>query len=78
MTIGDAQKIGRSLIGLPISQAQPCPAIGGYVQFLNIFLFWGDVDCNGPVTIGDAQKVARFLVGLPVTQALPCPLIGSA
>jgi hypothetical protein len=77
VTVGDAQKIGRSLIGLPISQPQFCPAIGGYVQFLNLSLVWGDADCNGGVGIGDAQKIARKLIGLPFTQTQPCPQISS-
>ncbi len=78
--IGDAQKTARSLIGLSITQASPCPHVGDHILagFVWGDVVWGDVDCNEAVTIGDAQKIARKLIGLPVTQAEGCPGIGSS
>jgi hypothetical protein len=78
VSIGDAQKVARNLISLPITQAPSCSAIGTTVTTDGMALTWGDVDCNNAVTIGDAQKVARNLVGLTTTQGPGCPGIGSA
>jgi hypothetical protein len=72
VTIGDAQKLGRSLIGLVITQTPPCPAVEQPLDVEGLSVIWGDADCFGTVAIGDAQKIARFLVDLPITQALAC------
>jgi len=32
--IGDSQKVARKLVGLAVSQTQPCPAIGQSVQIV--------------------------------------------
>ncbi len=77
VTIGDAQKTARSLIGLSVSQTPPCFDIGAGIDVDGTSYLWADVDCNGAVTIGDAQKIARKLIGLIVTQAPSCPEIGS-
>lgn len=72
VSIGDAQKLARALIGLPLTQKQPCALIKGGVLANGISELWGDVDCSGAVTIGDAQKVARSLINLPISQTPPC------
>ncbi len=72
VTIGDAQKIARSLISLSVSQTPPCAVIGNGVLANGTSELWADVDCNGAVTIGDAQKVARSLISLPISQTPPC------
>lgn len=72
LSIGDAQKIARFLVGLSVMRPANCPPLnpgGGQV-------IWGDVDCMNGLGIGDAQKIARRLVGLPVSQAPNCPLVG--
>jgi CSLREA domain-containing protein len=80
LSIGDAQKTARSLIGLSVTQTPPCPHVGDHIVAGSVWgdVVWGDVDCNEAVTIGDAQKTARKLIGLPVTQAEGCPEIGSS
>ena len=50
VSIGDAQKISRYLIGLE--------------TFTEPQKWKADVDGNGSVTIGDSQKISRFLIGL--------------
>jgi pimeloyl-ACP methyl ester carboxylesterase len=76
LTIGDAQKIARFLIGLAITQGPDCPLLGTLVQILGVERAWGDVDCLNGVTIGDAQKIARSLINLSVGQGPGCPQIG--
>ncbi len=71
--IGDAQKIVRKLIGLPVHQETLCAQIGATLGSGDIF---GDVDCGGTLNIGDAQKIARKLIGLSVNQAQGCTPIG--
>ncbi|MDO8615483.1 MAG: hypothetical protein Q7T33_07060 [Dehalococcoidia bacterium] len=77
LTIGDAQKIARSLISLPVSQAPDCPQPGQEVMVNGTPRMWGDLDCQNGVTIGDAQKTARKLIDLPVGQGPGCPLPGA-
>ena len=74
LTIGDAQKIARSLVGLAVTQEPGCATIGALV---NGFPF-GDVDCNHALTIGDAQKIARQLIHLSVSQEPGCMPVGFA
>jgi branched-chain amino acid transport system substrate-binding protein len=81
VSIGDALKIARFLIGLPVSQEPWCAEIGETVHVDGADIdeaerVWGDVDCDGDVSIGDALKAARFLIGLPVSQEPGCPPIG--
>ncbi|MDO8616913.1 MAG: hypothetical protein Q7T33_14470 [Dehalococcoidia bacterium] len=73
VSIGDAQKITRNLIDVPVSQGEGCPQINGGVLANGTSRIWGDVDCSGAVTIGDAQKIARSLISLAITQTPPCP-----
>lgn len=70
--IGDAQKMARKLIGLSVSQTQPCPVIGSSLTVGDTVYMWADVDCSGMFSIGDAQKLSRFLIGLNVSQTDPC------
>ncbi|MDO8615938.1 MAG: hypothetical protein Q7T33_09435 [Dehalococcoidia bacterium] len=74
VSIADAQKLSRSLVGLAVTQTPPCPGIGDGVPGFGFD--WGDVDCSGSVSIGDAQKIARDLIALPVSISPPCPQIG--
>ena len=75
--IADAQKTARTLIGLPVTQSEPCPDIGAPTSVDGVDRVWGDVDCSGsPLGISDAQKTARYLVDLSVSQTEPCPDIG--
>jgi dipeptidyl aminopeptidase/acylaminoacyl peptidase len=76
VSIGDAQKTARSLIGLSVSQGPSCPQIGSHALVGTTDRIWGDVDCGGAVTIGDAQKIARSLIGLSVSQGSGCVGIG--
>ncbi|MDO8615200.1 MAG: hypothetical protein Q7T33_05625 [Dehalococcoidia bacterium] len=78
ITIGDAQKIARDLVDIPITQGPGCPAPGAAVTVDGTSRLWGDLDCQNGVTIGDAQKTARDLVDLPVSQAAGCPAPGAA
>ncbi len=76
VTIGDAQKIARSLIGLSVSQGPDCPQPGADVIVDGTPRKWGDLDCLNGLTIGDAVKTARHLIGLPIGQAQDCPKPG--
>jgi hypothetical protein len=78
VSIGDAQKISRFLIGLSVTQTPPCPQLGSHVSVDGIDRVWGDIDCLGGLTIGDAQKLARSLISLQLTQGPNCPGIGSS
>jgi hypothetical protein len=78
VTIGDAQKIARFLIGLAISQGPDCPLLGTLLQIAGADHTWGDIDCLNGLTIGDAQKIARLLINLAVNQGEGCPQIGEA
>lgn len=73
VTIGDAQKIARNLIDLPITQSDSCPALNDSVEVDGTTRLWGDIDCNGNRGIGDAQKLARNLIALEITIGLGCP-----
>lgn len=77
VTIGDAQKVARSLINLESYQTPPCPHFGAPIDVDGHAGRWADLDCDGQLTIGDAQKIARALLGLPITQADQCPAPGS-
>ncbi|MDO8615593.1 MAG: calcium-binding protein [Dehalococcoidia bacterium] len=78
ITIGDAQKIARDLIDIPVTQGPGCPAPGAEVTVDGTPRMWGDLDCQNGVTIGDAQKTARDLIDLPVSQADGCPRPGDS
>ncbi len=73
VSIGDAQKIARSLIRLLVTLPPACPEIGSTVIADGTTRYDGDIDCNESVSIGDAQKLARDTIGLPVTQPDGCP-----
>jgi hypothetical protein len=72
LTIGDAQKIARKLVNLPVSQSPGCTGIGALAAGVT----FGDVDCNNALTIGDAQKIARTLIHLTAAQVAGCSPIG--
>ncbi|MDO8615594.1 MAG: right-handed parallel beta-helix repeat-containing protein [Dehalococcoidia bacterium] len=78
ITIGDAQKIARDLIDIPINQDPGCPAPGAEVTVDGTPRMWGDLDCQNGVTIGDAQKTARDLIDLAIAQAEGCPEPGDS
>lgn len=68
----DALKVLRSVAALPVSQTQPCPALGANIGYL-----WGDVDCKGEPTSVDALLILRHNAGLLVQQQEPCTDLGS-
>jgi hypothetical protein len=76
--IGDAVKISRHLLGMPVEQADGCPALGEHVMADGKEGLWGDVDCDGKVLIGDAVKTSRHLLGVPVSQNGECPAIADS
>lgn len=76
LTIGDAQKIARDLIGLPVAQDPGCPMPGDQATVDDMPRTWGDLDCMNGLTIGDAQKTARELIGLPIGAMEGCPMPG--
>ncbi len=78
VTIGDAQKLSRALIGLPINQQPDCPNINQPVMADDRQEAWGDVDCNGTLNISDAQKIARVLASLEIVQNPHCFVVDSA
>jgi hypothetical protein len=75
-TVGDAQKLARSLVGLAGGADASCPLPGAPITLNGAPAIWGDVDCAGSMAIADAQKIARALIGLPTNQAQGCPAIG--
>jgi hypothetical protein len=77
VAIGDALKIARSLIDLPVGYEPGTPEIGDIVSVDGVDREWGDVDGSGTVAIGDALKVARHLINLPVSYEPGTPEIGS-
>ncbi|MDO8616726.1 MAG: right-handed parallel beta-helix repeat-containing protein [Dehalococcoidia bacterium] len=78
ITIGDAQKIARDLVDIPVTQGPGCPAPGAAVTVDGTPRAWGDLDCQNGVTIGDAQKTARDLIDLAIAQAEGCPAPGES
>jgi CSLREA domain-containing protein len=77
VAIGDALKTARHLLGLSVSQTDPCFTLGVGVSVDAAPQAWGDADCDATVAIGDALKVARWLLGLEVSQEPGCPEIGA-
>ncbi len=73
----DALKVLRYVVGLPVSQVEPCPDIGADVLVNGQAMKWGDVDGDGDVDAVDALKILRHVAGLPVDQAPGTPDIGS-
>lgn len=70
----DALTALRYVVGLPVSQQQPCPVVGGAIDEV---VPWGDVDCDARVSAVDALKILRYTVGLPVSAPEQCPALGS-
>lgn len=75
--VSDAIKILMHIAGLPVSQTQPCPTIGGAVTVNGSAMIWGDVDCSSSVNVFDAIKNLLYIAGLTYEQAEPCPDIGT-
>jgi hypothetical protein len=75
----DAQAILKSvLIQNPLSQTQPCPAVGSQVTVDGVSRIWGDVDCSGDIAPRDAQAILKsVLIQNPLSQTQPCPAVGS-
>jgi subtilisin family serine protease len=69
----DALQTLRYVVGLSVSQSQPCPVVGGS---LDSSPAWGDVDCDRQVSAVDALKILRFVVGLSVRVEEGCPEMG--
>jgi hypothetical protein len=75
----DAQAVLKNvLVQTPLSQTQPCPAIGAQVTVDGVNRIWSDWDCGGDVGPRDAQAVLKnVLVQDPLSQTQPCPAVGS-
>ena len=72
----DALKVLRHVVGLDVSQQEPCADIGSTVSVDGTPRLWGDVDGDGDVDAVDALKLLLHVVGLPVAQAPGTPAIG--
>jgi len=73
----DALKVLRHVVGLEVSQTEPCPDIGSTVTVDGVPRKWGDVDGDGDVDAVDALKILRHVAGLSVSQEPGTPPIGS-
>jgi hypothetical protein len=75
----DAQAILKNvLVQNPLSQTQPCPAVGAQVTVDGVSRIWGDVDCGGDIGPRDAQAILKnVLVQNALSQTQPCPPVGS-
>jgi hypothetical protein len=64
----------------PLSQTQPCPALGASVDVSGVGdKAWGDLDCDGEVTSRDGQALLRnVLQQNALSQTQPCVPIGDA
>jgi hypothetical protein len=68
----DGLGVSRFVAGLPVSQTQPCPAVGTGAPFGH-----GDVNCSGEVNAVDALFILRHVAGLPVNLPQGCREIGT-
>jgi hypothetical protein len=75
----DAQAVLKNvLVQTPLSQTQPCPAIGAQVTVDGVSRIWSDWDCGGDIGPRDAQAILKnVLVQSPLSQTQPCPAVGS-
>jgi len=75
----DALQVLRQVVGLPVSQQEPCPDIGAAVtvQGLEGTWLWGDVDGDGDLDAVDALAILRWVVGLDVASWPPAPALGA-
>jgi hypothetical protein len=79
ITSRDGQGLSRLVLAqAPLSQTQPCPAVGSMVTVDGVGERpWGDIDCNGTVAARDGQALLRNVLGqAPLSQTQPCPAIG--
>jgi hypothetical protein len=74
--VGDALKVLRHVVRLPVTARQPCPRIEERVLVAGALRAWGDVDGDGVVGAVDALKLLRHLVRLSVSRAPGTPSIG--
>jgi predicted outer membrane repeat protein len=74
--VGDALKVLRHVVRLPVTARQPCPRIEERVLVAGALRAWGDVDGDGVVSAVDALKLLRHLVRLSVSRAAGTPSIG--
>jgi hypothetical protein len=75
----DAQAVLKNvLVQNPLSQTQPCPAVGAQVTVDGVSRIWSDWDCGGDIGPRDAQAILKnVLVQNPLSQTQPCPAVGS-
>jgi hypothetical protein len=75
----DAQAVLKNvLVQNPLSQTQPCPAVGAQVTVDGVSRIWSDWDCGGDIGPRDAQAILKnVLVQDPLSQTQPCPAVGS-
>jgi hypothetical protein len=69
----DTLAILRYAAQMPVSQQDPCPAIGGPGVGQDMF---GDLNCDDGVDSRDGLLVLRFISGLDVDQPPGCPPVG--
>jgi hypothetical protein len=74
--VGDALKVLRHVVRLPVTARQPCPRIEERVLAAGALRAWGDVDGDGVVGAVDALKLLRHLLRLSVSRAAGTPSIG--
>jgi hypothetical protein len=74
--VGDALKVLRHVVRLPVTARQPCPRIEERVLVAGALRAWGDVDGDGVVGAVDALKILRHLLRLSVSRAAGTPSIG--
>jgi hypothetical protein len=74
--VGDALKVLRHVVRLPVAARQPCPRIEERVLVAGALRAWGDVDGDGVVGTVDALKLLRHLLRLSVSRAAGTPSIG--
>jgi uncharacterized repeat protein (TIGR02543 family) len=74
--VGDALKVLRHVVRLPVAARQPCPRIEERVLAAGAVRAWGDVDGDGVVGAVDALKLLRHLLRLSASRAPGTPSIG--
>jgi hypothetical protein len=80
LTTRDNQALLRRILQQnPLSQTEPCPALGAVVDVSGTGdRAWGDLDCDGDITTRDNQALQRrVLQQAALSQTQPCPALGS-
>ena len=78
--VADGQWLLAAMLGLTISQNEPCPDLGGSMlptPFTTV-ADWADTDCNGSVNTRDGQYLLSALLSAAISQTEFCPDAGDA